>query len=121
MEYKTLTKFHATSFQHNPIGWDIRLKQQDVINETNHLIIFYGICTNLKLIKKSIKKQEDSEKTTILNHQILIPIICSLFHSSFSKEHMISLYNKEPVDQLILLSLHSIIITCFYPNANLNN
>ena len=102
-------------------GLDIRLKPQDDIKETNYLIIFYGICTNLILIKKSIKKQEDSEKSTILNHQTLITIICPLFHSSFINEHMRSQYNKESVDQLIILSHHSISITCFYPNLNLNN
>ena len=93
----------------------------DDIEETNHLIIFYGICTYLKPIKKSIKKQEDSEKTTILNHQTLVTNIFSLFHSSLTHEQMGSQYNKEPVDQLISLSHHSIIITCFYHNATLNN
>ena len=66
-------------------------------------------------------KQEDPERSTILNHQTLITIICPLFHSSFIIEHMRSQYNKESVDQLIILSLHLIINTFVYPNAKLNN
>ena len=100
---------------------DITLNSQDDTEETNHLIIFYGICTYLKLIKKSIKKQEDSEKTSILDYQTLVPILFSLFHSSLTHDQMGSQYNKEPVDQLIILRLHSIINTCVYPNAKMNN
>ena len=44
------------------MGLDTRLKPQYDIKETTHPIIFYGICTYLKLTEKSIKKQEDCKK-----------------------------------------------------------